>query len=628
MNNLKRLYPYLQPHRKILYLAVACMVLNGALDGSLVFILEKVIRPVLDSNLAAGIRLHQLDFECLVLIAVAVGRAVTDYGQTYLTQKVGMRVLRDLRVDLFAHFQTLSVAYFERKRTGELMSRLTNDLSYLQSVITTAVVTTVAAPIAFLTSIAAMLYFNWRLSILVVVILPPIATLISLTGRRIREAVSFQQIQIAHLTNLLQEKLSAMRLIQTFGTQRFENKAFAQINDDTYRSTLGPIQINAALGPTIEFIGILGVLAALWYGSHDVIDGTMKSSALFAFLLAIQRAAMRVKALANLNLTFKSGEASATRLFEVLDTTPEIVEKPGAIQLVKAEVAGHLRFEKVRFAYGDGPDVLHDIDFEIKPGEVVALAGLSGSGKSTIAALVPRLYDPTHGRVTLDGRDLRDLKLTSLRDLIGAVPQDITLFHGTIRDNIAYGTADAPLDQIISAAKQAHADEFIRRRPEGYDAPTGERAMDFSGGQKQRLAIARALLRDPRLLILDEATSALDAESEGLVQDALAVLMRGRTTLIIAHRFSTIVNADRILVLDQGHIVEDGNHTQLLARKGLYHRLYQMQSFQARRGEEEAAAQAALEQTRVLELEKLRQARGAEDEELAADYLPEAKTAS
>jgi subfamily B ATP-binding cassette protein MsbA len=295
---------------------------------------------------------------------------------------------------------------------------------------------------------------------------------------------------------------------------------------------------------------------------------------------------MLSKSIASLNLMVKSADAAAGRLWEILDTPLEIKDAQNAIALDKSKVQGHLSFEKVRFAYGDGPDVLHSIDFEVKPGEVVALAGLSGSGKSTIAALLPRLYDPTGGRITLDGVDLRDIKVQSLRDLIGAVPQDVTLFHGTVRDNIAYGSPGAELNDVVAAARRAHADVFIRKLPEGYDAPIGERGGGFSGGQKQRLAIARALLRDPKLLILDEATSALDAESEGLVQDALTELMKGRTTLIIAHRFSTIIHADRILVLDQGRIIESGNHAQLLAQKGQYFRLYQMQSFQARRGDD------------------------------------------
>jgi len=285
-------------------------------------------------------------------------------------------------------------------------------------------------------------------------------------------------------------------------------------------------------------------------------------------------------------LLVSSADAAAARIFEFFDERPQVQDAPDAIDLSKREVKGHLRFENVRFVYpGDDREVLQDVSFEIKPGEVVALAGLSGSGKTTIASLLPRLYDPTGGRITLDGLDLRDVSLQSLRDLIGAVPQDTTLFHGTLRDNIAYGSEGATLEQIVAAARRAHADEFIRTLPGGYDSPVGERGHGFSGGQKQRLAIGRALLRDPKLLILDEATSALDAESEGLVQDALAELMKGRTTLIIAHRFSTIINADKILVMDQGRIIESGTHAQLLSRQGQYWRLYQMQAFQNKRGE-------------------------------------------
>lgn len=589
MNNLKRLVPYLAPHKKHILLALAATVLSGVLQGSFFFLVEYVLEPMLDPETGQSVpeRLGQLNYFVFVILLVSAIRVLADFAQQYLTQRTGQRVLFKLREDLFAHLQTLSIAYFERKRTGEIMSRLTNDVGALQQILSNAFVTVAAAPIVLLGALGYMIYSSWQLSLFVLFILPPVAFLVTRAGRKIRLAVKALQEQNAHVNNNLQEKVSAMRLIQTFGTTQVENGVFRTINNKAYRATMKPIRVQSSLGPAIEFTGICGVVAALWFGSQQVIQGqgTMTAAALPAFILAIHTASMKFKLVAGLNLTVKSAEAAASRLFEIFDTQPEIKDAPGALALEHDAVRGHLKFEDVHFSYDGEKDVLHGVNFEIKPGEVVALAGLSGSGKSTVASLLPRLYDPTGGRITLDGLDLRDVQLQSLRDLVGAVPQDITLFHGTLRENIAYGSPDATLDQIVEAARRAHADEFIRQLPGGYDSPIGERGGGFSGGQRQRLAIARALLRDPKLLILDEATSALDAESEGLVQDALAKLMAGRTTLIIAHRFSTIINADKILVMDAGKIIESGTHRELLAKRGQYFRLYQMQSLQARRGE-------------------------------------------
>ncbi len=578
MENLKRLLPYLRDHKPALMLGILCTVLSGALSVAFIYLVQKVLEPMLAPDMPD--RLQKLNWLVLTVIGFAITRVFVDFGQVYIVQRTAQRVFTRLRADLFRHFQNLPVSFFEGHRTGEIISRLTNDLTALGTLSNLGIIIAIGAPIEIIGALGLMIKYNAKLSLFVLVIMPPMAILINRTGRRIKRAAAEVQEQAANLTDYLQEKFAAMRLIQTFGSRDYEISLFDRVNQATYRATLRPIRIHAALAPLIEFCGMMGILLALWFGAQDV-KTEADAAALITFLLALHRVAMRAKSLASLNLILRQADAAAARIFEVIDTQPHIRNAPDAIDLKDA--SGNLQFENVRFAYADNPDVLNGISFEIKPGQMVALAGLSGSGKSTIAALVPRLYDPKEGRILVDGHDLRNVTLESLRAHIGAVPQETTLFHGSIRDNIAYGRPEASFEEIVEAAQRANAHDFIIEQPNGYDTQIGERGTKLSGGQRQRIAIARALLRNPRILILDEATASLDSKTESEVQRALDELMKGRTTLVIAHRFSTIQNADCIHVLDSGRVIESGTHQQLIEQGGTYYNLYQAQAM-ARNG--------------------------------------------
>ncbi|MHC1759695.1 MAG: ABC transporter ATP-binding protein [Negativicutes bacterium] len=566
-----RLLRYLKPYIPKVLMAVGCMILATSASLYVPWIVRDIIDGVLVNKDAALLNLITAG-----IVVVFALRGFFVYGQTYLIAFVSQRVVIDLREALFRQFQRLSVSYFDRSRTGKVLSYMTNDVGVLQSALAQNVIELTSESLVLVGSLAAMFFLHWQLALLTLITVPLVAQAMKIFGVKLRRASGTMQQRVAEITSVLQEMIVSIRLIRLFVREEYEIARFNRENLNNFRAQMRASQLSATLTPVVEFLAALAVTVIVWYGGNEVISGNLTSGSLIAFLVYSVNISNPVKRLGNVYGNIQKAVAAAERVFEVLDTKPEIEDSPGAVDL--PAVTGRVTFDNVTFAYNHGEPVLHNMTIDIEPGRVLAIVGPSGAGKSTVANLLPRFYDPQEGTIRIDGIDIRDVTVASLREQLAMVPQDTILFSASVFENILYGRLDATQEEVVEAAKSSNAHDFILQLPDGYDTQIGERGCQLSGGQRQRIAIARALLKNPRILILDEATSALDAESERLVQDALDKLMVGRTTFVIAHRLSTIQRADSILVLEKGRMVECGSHAQLLEGGGLYSKLYSLQT--------------------------------------------------
>ncbi|MGE5557836.1 MAG: ABC transporter ATP-binding protein [Bacillota bacterium] len=533
-------------------------------------------RPV--KKKAVFTRIYTIILLPILIIIIYLIRGVFTFGQFFLSSYVGQKVIASLRQDVYEHVQRLSLSFFEKKaRTGQIIARIINDISLLQYFLTSGVVEILLDPAVIILGIAAGFYLEWRLALCTFILIPLVSFPINRIGRMMRKVSLEIQSKIADLTSILQETITGIRVVKAFNMERHCIERFRVENFGNLRSSMRNARLTGILVPLLEFSAAFGLVLFIWYGGYLVLKGELLPSTLITFFMLVGLIANPVKKLSRLYGQIQHAFAASERIFEFLDQKPDVAERSNPI-LLPETFAGRVAFENVGFAYeSGGPLVLSGINLAVNNGEVVALVGPSGAGKTTMANLILRFYDPTEGRVTVDGHDLRDLSLSSLRSKIGLVAQETILFKGTVAENILYGRPGASIKDVIGAAKAANAHNFISAMPGGYDAPVGERGQTLSGGQKQRIAIARALLKNPKILVLDEATSALDTESEKLVQQALDNLMEARTTFIIAHRLSTIRRAHRIIVLHEGRIVESGSHAELIKKDGLYKVLYETQ---------------------------------------------------
>ena len=515
-----------------------------------------------------------LNVSALAMIGLFLLKGLFAYGQEYLYYFIVHRVIVDLRDKLYEHLQDMSLDFYSKWNTGELVSRVMNDITILQGTLFTGFVTIIPHSVLLAGLIIYIFWINWRLSLLTLIALPLIVQVIRLFAKEIHEISIGIQQKAADITAHLHETLSQVRVVKSFTMEKNEVEKFKGETEKSFRINMRAVQILATQNPVIALLQTVAVVAIVWYGGMEIIKGNLSLPQLISFATALALMTDPGNTLSKAYSVIQQGLASAKRIFEVVDIQPSIADAKDAVNLPRIE--GKVEYQDISFAY-ESDDVLENINLKVKPGEIIALVGRTGAGKSTIMSLLLRFYDPTSGRILVDDQDIKKVKIESLRRQIAVVPQEIALFRGTIKENIAYGKPYASDEDIISAAKLANAHKFIESLPREYDSQVGERGGKLSGGERQRIAIARAVLRDPRILILDEATSSLDAETEALIRDALEKLMKGRTTFIIAHRLYTVEHADRIVVLDNGKIVETGPHTELLAKGGLYKHLYQIQ---------------------------------------------------
>lgn len=569
----KRLLKYVKPYTGRLLSAIVAMIGHAALSVAAIRICGSFLDTIIYSMQDEG--LGKLNIVVGIIALLFLVRGLLYYLQSYLTQQIGQRVVRDIRGETYERLQRLGLDFYQRRNTGQIVSRLTNDINVIQNTFISGAIGVFNQGFTLLGSFGLLFYIHWRLALLTLVVLPPMVWAFNKFSRRIRRISRSVQEKMANITDVLHETISGVRVVKSFGMEEEEIERFQAENKANYFYNMKNAQLGATLTPVVETLAAFGFILVLWYGGIEVVRGTLTPGELVAFFGYLITIGTPIKAISHLVHSIQRAFSAGERIFQLQDEEETVVDIPNAAVLERVE--GEVVFSDVSFSYPDGNFSLRGIDLKASPGTVTAIVGPSGAGKSTLMDLIPRFYDPQRGKILIDDTDIGKVTMESLRRHLAIVPQETFLFADTVAANIRYGHRQATDEEVVAAAKAANAHNFIMALPAGYDTPLGEKGNRLSGGERQRISIARALLKDPRLLILDEATSNLDSASEILVQEALDRLMENRTTFVIAHRLSTVKRADQIIYLKDGLILERGNHEELLARRGHYFELYKVQ---------------------------------------------------